>query len=155
MMNNCIAPVMLGTSSISFRPILAPNKCTSLKYMFKNILLQFNSNPHPCSKLHVGLLFVVGPSIDRTGNFLVCWEKTNQDILANLGTIYGELLPYCFLLRQTIKVEAFFQWWLAFKQHNTNLHQPKNTHHRADFRKMLQFTCELITDTWTQGTQVA
>ena len=31
-----------------------------------------------------------------------------------------EVRPYCFWTRQTIKVEAFFQWWLAFRQHKTN-----------------------------------
>mgnify|MGYP001793965336 CR=1 FL=1 len=62
----------------------------------------------------------------------VCWEKMNEDILSkkvcksfiwvtNLGTIHGEVLPNCCCLpRQTIKVNAFSQWWLAFKQQNTN-----------------------------------
>ena len=56
--------------------------------------------------------------------------KTNEDIMAkqvckcfiwvtNFGTIHGEVLPNCFLPRQTIKVEAFFQWWRAFKRHKT------------------------------------
>ena len=65
----------------------------------------------------------------------VCWEKTIEDASAkqvcrpkcflwvtNVETIHGEVLPNCFLPthRPTIEVEAFLQWWLAFKQHNTN-----------------------------------
>ena len=32
---------------------------------------------------------------------------------------FMEVLPNCLLSRQTIKAQAFFKWWLAFKQDNT------------------------------------
>ena len=40
-------------------------------------------------------------------------------------------------LKQPIKVEAFFQRWLALKQHHN---KPTSTN-QTDFRQVLQFTC--------------
>ena len=65
--------------------------------------------------------------------------------LSNLRSSRGEMLPNCFLLKQTIEFEAFFQcqWWLAFKQHNTNQKTHANQFSGADFRQILQLTCGL------------
>ena len=60
----------------------------------------------------------------------------------NLGTIHGEVLPNRFFPSQRIKVEAFFQWWRAFKQHNTKPIKTNQKSKPADFRRILQFTCE-------------
>ena len=58
---------------------------------------------------------------------IVWWVITRCCVLQHWRCLYlfchififkltqGEVLPNYFLLRQTIKVEAFFQWW----QHNT------------------------------------
>ena len=52
--------------------------------------------------------------------------------VTNLGTIPSFFLPrpgsnqYYSLPRQTIKVEAFFQCWSAFKQHKTHQNQQKS-----------------------------
>ena len=46
-----------------------------------------------------------------------------------------EVLPNCFLPRQTIKVEAFSQWWLAFKPLNTTQNRPNNPCKPAEFRQ--------------------
>ena len=79
--------------------------------------------------------------------------KTNEDILAkqvyrcfvwvtNLEAIHGEVLPNCFLPRQTIKIEILFQWWLAFKQHNT---KPTNTNQKTRANQLiLDQICSLL-----------
>ena len=57
----------------------------------------------------------------------------------------GEVLPYWFLPGRTIKVEALFLYWstcLQTTQHRTNQNQPKDICKRADFRQILQSTCD-------------
>ena len=54
--------------------------------------------------------------------------------VTNLGTIHGKVLPNCFLPRQTIKVEALFQWWLTSKQHNT---KPTKTNQKTRANQLI------------------
>ena len=44
----------------------------------------------------------------------------------------SELYLFC-----NVTVEAFSQWWRAFKQHNTKQNQPKNLYKPADFKQIL------------------
>ena len=62
--------------------------------------------------------------------FAAC-EKTEQVCkcfigLTNLGTIHGEVLPNCFLPKQIIKVEAFFNGDMP-----SNNTQPTKTDHKT------------------------
>ena len=53
-----------------------------------------------------------------TLNIQVCKCDTRIWVI-NIGTTHGEVLPSLFLSRQTIIIEAIFQWWSAFKHRNT------------------------------------
>ena len=95
--------------------------------------------------------FPVIPNFKRSfEEFFVCWEKANEDDsvkqvcrcfiwVTDLGTIHVEVLPNCFLPRQTIKVEAFYNGGLFPK--NITQSQPKISYKPADFRQILQYTC--------------
>ena len=50
-------------------------------------------------------------------NFCLLSENECKRVTKIWNNSWG-VLPSCFLPRQAIKTEAFFQWWWAFEQHN-------------------------------------
>ena len=82
-------------------------KCLWKRYLLKKMNSQSHQN-------HVHSRDCSFSKINRK-NILVKLVYNN----ASYGwPILDQFLTDCFLHNQTIEVEAFFQWWLAFKQHN-------------------------------------
>ena len=118
----------IGSWVIIARRIEVEQKKTGKTIVHSKTVALMNSLS-PTTESRISPQFPVITNFER--GIFACREKKNEDILAkqvckcfiwatSLGTIHGEGLPNYFLPTQTIKVEVFFQWWLAFKsQHKS------------------------------------